>query len=410
MLRRAPVSVLLIALALGVGWGLAHGEGSAEYTDTREAMGTFVMIRAFAESEEQAQEAFDDAFAAIAKVDDLMSTYREESELSRLNRGEAGRETAVSSELFTVLTRAMEISELSQGAFDVTVGPVLEVWKHAGERGTLPREEELREALACVGYEKIALDREKRTVTIPEGMRIDLGAIAKGYAVDLAVRALQQAGLSSFIVNAGGDLYAEGTREGSGGEPWRIFVQDPAGGEPVKTLKRLVLVGRAAATSGHYYRYTKIDSPRRLLIVFGLAGIVMHTAFLLRRSSLRGDRDRRRAHAGLWGIVIPYAVFATLVVMGAGARKRYSHIVDPRTGWPVQDVAASVTVIAPGTMDADALATALSVLGPDRAEEIMDRMNAQEEDAPYAAFIVTGKAGRYKYWSTGSFGQYAGED
>ncbi|MFH0962605.1 MAG: FAD:protein FMN transferase [Planctomycetota bacterium] len=315
-----------------------------EYVETRECMGTFVTIRLFAEGEETANGGLERAFKEIEQVNAVMSTHIEESELSRLNREADGTLRKVSPELFHVIERAFAMSELTEGAFDVTVRPSLELWREAAKRGAPPSAEEIAEALTFVGYGKVKLASEEHAVALPTGMSIDLGGIAKGYAVDLASEALRKAGITSFLINAGGDLFAEGLR--ADGRPWRIYIQDPWSEKEVKTLRRIVLVGRSAATSGHYYRFTEI------------------------------------------------------------AGHRYSHIVDPRTGMPVEGVAASATAIGLNALETDALATALCVLGGKKAEEVVERVNGEEGSQAAAAFIITGSREKHTFTATRTFAQY----
>jgi len=334
----------VLTLALCASGGRAHGLDKLQ--DAREIMGTLVTVIVFAPDADSGTKALDEAFSEIKSVDDLMSTWREDTELSRLNAlaGEGPKE--VSSELFEVLSRSMEISKLTEGAFDVTVGPFIELWKAAAKRDAPPTEIELGRVRKLVGYEKVLLDGENGTVVLPEGMSIDLGAVAKGYAVDRAARALRALGIEAFLIEAGGDLFAAGLYPDTPPRPWSVGVKDPFDPDWRKLIRGLSMVDRAAATSGHYYRSVTVGGVQ------------------------------------------------------------YSHIIDPRTGKPVQGVASSVTVIAPTCTDADALATALSVLGADRAEDLLAKMNADLADNPFAAFIITGDEDHPAFAHTTAFAQY----
>jgi len=309
-------------------------------------MGTLVTVIVFAPDATSGKEALEEAFSEIKSVDDLMSTWREDTELSRLNASAGEGPKEVSEELFEVLSRSMEISRLTEGAFDVTVGPLIGLWKAAAERDALPTELELARARKRVGYEKLVLNEEKLTVALPQGMSIDLGAVAKGYAVDRAARALRALGIRSFLIEAGGDLFAAGQYPDTPPRPWSVGVKDPFDPDWRKLIRGLSMVDRAAATSGHYYRSVTIGGVQ------------------------------------------------------------YSHIIDPRTGRPVEGVASSVTVIAPTCTDADALATALSVPGADRAEALLARMNSDLADNPFAAFIITGDEDHPAFAHTSAFAQY----
>jgi len=249
------------------------------------------------------------AFARIRQLGAALSDYDPQSELRRLcdTAGE-GKAIAVSEDLFRVLARAEEISRRSEGAFDVTVGPVVNLWRRARRTRQLPTPERLQAARQLVDYRNIRLDPQHRTVELVRpGMRLDLGGIAKGYIVDEALAVLKQHGISRVMIEAGGDI---GLGEPPPGKPgWRIGIAPSAPGAPPRLT--LWLSGTAVATSGDMWQYVEI-----------------------------GDR-------------------------------RYSHIVDPHTGLGLTDH-STVTVVAREGIAADALATAVSVLGPQRGLALID--------------------------------------
>ncbi len=255
-------------------------------------MGTTVAITVLDQNETRALEAIEAAFAEVVRVDHLMSTWREMSQVSQLNR--EGR-VAAGPELIHVLEQARTVSEISGGAFDVTVKPLLDLFSSSfAEAGEPPSLTELDACLQLIGYRQIAVDGDQ--VSLPAGVEITLGGIAKGYAIDLAVAALELGGIDHGLVNAGGDLGALGDRVG---EPWRLAVRDPL--EPEGLLATISLAGNAVATSGGYERFFD-------------------------------------------------------------AGQKWHHLIDPRTGRSAAGV-ASVTVTAGSALDADALATAVFVLG-----------------------------------------------
>ncbi len=266
-------------------------------------MGTRVRIVLYAPGPEEATDAVRAAFAEVAAVDAAMSDYRPDSELSILSRsaGEEGRK--VSEPLFEVLSAAQRVARDSDGAFDVTVGPLVALWRRARREKKLPDPFELWVARSTVGYKLLQLDPATRTARLGErGMFLDLGGIAKGYACDRAVAALTRRGVTRAMVDAGGGMAL--------GDPppdapaWRIQV----GG----TSKLLLLSRCGVATSGDWEQYVEVGG------------------------------------------------------------KRYSHIVDPKTGLGLVD-SATVTVVARDGMEADAWSTALSVLGPDRGLRAAER-------------------------------------
>jgi thiamine biosynthesis lipoprotein len=263
-----------------------------------------VRITVYAPSEAIANPALAAAFARIRQLDRIFSHYDPDSELSRLCRNaRPGQRLSVSPEICEVLAHAADVSRRSDGAFDVSVGPFLDLWRRSKRSGRLPPADELENARQRVGYEHIRLDVQARTVELaaPE-MRLDLGAIAKGYATDEALRVLATFGLTRALVDAGGDLSVGEPPPGQTG--WRIGIaplEDP-NAAPQKFLQ---FAHGGVATSGDSSQFLEIDGVR------------------------------------------------------------YSHIVNPRTGLGLT-THSSVTVVAPSGMAADSLASAVSVLGPDK--------------------------------------------
>lgn len=273
---------------------------------TEMIMGTLVEITAIPANEKAIKEAFNE----MRRMDALMNIYKEESEVSILNREGKIR---VSKETLEVIKKSIEFSKLTGGAFDITCGPLVNLWKRANKKKKLPTAEQIKEAVSLVGYKKLAL--EGSWIRFKEkGMQIDLGGIAKGYAVDKAIEALKKNGVKQALVNAGGDLYALG--KASQGEKWRIGIQHPR--QEGKILTIIKVKDEAVATSGDYQRY------------FMLKG------------------------------------------------KRFAHIVNPMTGWTVQDVPMSVTIIAPDATSADALATGVFVLGPEKGMKLIESLSGIE--------------------------------
>jgi len=277
---------------------------------SRLLMGTVVEIKVVGKDQAKAKEAINKAFDEIEKVNSLMSTYIEESEVSLLNReGEA----KVSKETLEVIEEALKISSLSQGAFDITVKPLLDLWKKAKNEAKLPLKEELNKTLSLVNFKNIEIREDTVSFKVP-GMKIDLGGIAKGYAVDRAIEALKEAGIENALVNAGGDIYVLGLR--SSKKPWKIGIQHPR--EKNKILAKVKVTNKAVTTSGDYERYFTLDG------------------------------------------------------------KRYSHIISPKTGYPAGEVPMSVSIIAQNCALADALATACFVLGPDEGIKLIESLGQVE--------------------------------
>jgi thiamine biosynthesis lipoprotein len=272
-------------------------------------MGTLFRIVLYAADAGTAIKASRAAFDRVAALDDIMSDYRADSELMRLCQQAAGPPVKVSDDLFRVLVAAQDIAERSDGAFDVTVGPVVRLWRAARRSRRLPDPQRLAEAERHVGFQRTRLDPQARTVQLVErGMLLDLGGIAKGYAADAALAVLRESGINRALVAGGGD----------------IAVGDP----PPQKEGWSIGIAQLDATSG---------APSRF--------VTLHNAAI----STSGDAEQ---HVEIGGV-------------------RYSHIVDPKTGQALTG-RRSATVIAPNCTTSDALATAVCVLGPQRGVALID--------------------------------------
>jgi len=170
-------------------------------------MGTLFTITLYAADGKKAEEAADLAFRRVAELEDIMSDYRADSELMRLCDQPWGKPVPLSADLFAALERSEKVSKLSDGAFDVTVGPYVRLWRFARKRKVLPTAEELARARAAVGWQKLRLDERAHTATLlVPNMRLDLGSIGKGYAADQALRVLNSRGIDRAVVAASGDI------------------------------------------------------------------------------------------------------------------------------------------------------------------------------------------------------------
>ena len=288
-----------------------------QYTEVH--MGVQTRLVVYAASEKRAQSAAKAAFARIEALENAMSDYRPSSEINRLCRDAVHRPTPVSPDLFRVLLRAREIAERSGGAFDPTIGPIIALWRKARKEGRLPPIADLEAARARVGWQYIALDRRHRTVTLTkEGMRLDLGGIAKGYTCDAALEVLKRHGIQSALVEMGGDIVVGAKPPGTAG--WRI-----------QTGPVLQVYGDGVDDSPH-------GADDGVLTVANCA------------VSTSGDTEQFVEFAGV----------------------RYSHIVDARTGLGITSRFA-VTVIAPRGELSDGLSTAVSAMGPEAGLRLVER-------------------------------------
>ena len=218
----------------------------ALHKDSRFLMGTIVEVIS------PDSRAADIVFKEVERIDALLSIYKEESEISQLNK--QGKIKASADMLF-VVKRAGEFWSQTQGAFDVTVGPLVKLWGFYDRNYRVPKDPEIKEISKLIGFDKLSIDDNIIAFKI-KNMKIDLGAIAKGYAVDCAVKKLKAAGISSALINAGGDIYCLGDKRGN---PWRVAIKTGKGSNPVEYLE---LMDKAVATSGNYEQYFSVNNVR----------------------------------------------------------------------------------------------------------------------------------------------------
>lgn len=221
-------------------------------------MGTIFDITAVGNNEKVLEDTAKKAFDEIRRIDALMSRYKEGSEVSLVNKNAGISYVKVGNEIIEVLKEAKRISELSEGAFDVTIGPLTNLWGFDEEKRVVPPREKIEELRKLVNYRKLRIDEAASTAYLEDkGMMVDLGGIAKGYAVSRAVKIFEDAGIKDVIINAGGNLNLKG---GKNGRPWRIGIQDPR--NEGKLIGRLEITDISIATSGDYQRYFIKDGVR----------------------------------------------------------------------------------------------------------------------------------------------------
>jgi thiamine biosynthesis lipoprotein len=298
---------LLPCLLLGAEPADGPKPGRFEFAETH--MGSEFKIVLYTSHESIARSASRAAFVRIAALDATLSDYQPESELMQLCAHAGGPPVPVSADLFEVLDRSRVMYERSDGAFDVTVGPVVRLWRRARRDHKMPDAAVLAHARALVGSDKLRLDPQARTVQLLKpGMKLDVGGIAKGYACGEAIAVLKKNGIESALVAGSGDIVVSAAPPGA--PDWTIGIaplEDPTA--PPRRFLRLT--DAAVSTSGDAERFVEIDG------------------------------------------------------------KRYAHIVDPRTGLGVVD-RASVTVVAPTGATADSLDTAVYVMGPRRGLALVE--------------------------------------
>jgi thiamine biosynthesis lipoprotein len=302
-MNTAPLCASMCALALAAGLAFAALEPFSHPVRT---MGTTANVTIVDTDSARAGAAARAAHRALQHVDSLMSNWTTTSEVARLNRVAGSEETVVHPEVARVIERALAVGAESEGAFDITVEPLVRAWGFLGGTPHVPDSAAVRAAFALIGARHVRFDAASRTLRFGrEGVRIDLGGIAKGYGADAAARALRAAGVEDALVDLSGNMVALGRPPGA--DAWRIGIRDPRDRMPY--FARLALSGRAIATSGKYEQFV------------------------------------------------------------ADGGRTYGHILDPRTGVPAEGLIA-VTVLAADAMTADAWGTALFVLGPAHARRL----------------------------------------
>ncbi len=308
---------------------------------TGRTMGTIYHIKVIAWFHKDLSSLEEAIAGRLQTINQSMSTYLPDSEISRFNALErTGEKFAVSEDFYHVMAVAQNLHELTGGAWDGTVKPLVDLWGF-GNKGEppdrLPPAQTIKALLARTGFGHIDVSQPGYLIKNSGGVTLNLASIAKGYGVDEVARVVHRAGFEDFLVEIGGEVYAAGVR--LDGNPWRVGINRPERGAPVNAVHKVVaLKNRAFATSGDYRNYFELDG------------------------------------------------------------RFYSHILDPRTGYPVQNGVVSVSVLADNCTLADGLATAVMVLGPEQGVAVMRRLEHVE-----GLVIVRGAHGDYREYVTPGF-------
>lgn len=279
-------------------------------------------------------------YAVLNQVDEAMSTYQDDSDLMRLNRGPIHTSLPVSDELMYLLELSRQICSASSGAFDITVGALVNLWGFGPDTkpDAIPAEEQIAILKTLTGQHLIHLDINSKTVRKDSPVMLDLSAIAKGYAADKVAAYLESQGVLSYMVEVGGEIRLRGPK--ANGEPWRVAIESPKGLREVYGV--LSLNEAAMATSGDYRNYFEKDG------------------------------------------------------------RRYSHTIDPRTGYPVTNTLASVSVIAENAALADGWATAMMVLGPEEGSKVAEQLQL-------AVYFITKTPDGFADWASTAFKNVSGK-
>jgi thiamine biosynthesis lipoprotein len=308
----------------------------------RPVMGTLTNITVVAGDADTAQKSIVAAFEQFKEVERLMSYHDINSKINEINRTAYGTPLKVDESIFQVLNKAVEFSRLTDGAFDITVAPLIDLWNAAADANELPTKEDIQAAMEKVGSDKLILDPNQKTVQFAvEGMKLDLGGIAKGYAIDKAIQAIQQVGALGAMVDVGGDIRVFG-KPPRNKRYWSIGLQDPQDTSdtilPGSYLLVLKVKDAAVTTSGDYRRFVTIQG------------------------------------------------------------QKHSHIIDAATGQSARDM-SSVTIITDTALKADALATAVTVLGLEKGLNLIETL-------PNTEAILISSAPDYKILKSSAADKY----
>ena len=295
---------------------ISHAQDVKRITVSKEQklMGAPFEIMVVVQNEEIGYIHIDQALAEIARIEKMVSSMDSGSETNLINKNAGIKPVKVSAELFGLIQRAVQVSEITDGALDITYAPLDRIWRFDGTMERMPIAEDIDHSLAYVGYGKIILNAKERTVFLKEkGMKISLAALGKGYAIDRAKQLLVSKGVVAGMINASGDLTTWGSK--ASGKKWMLAIANPLNNNEIYTW--LPIIESSVATSESYRKFVKVDG------------------------------------------------------------QKYSHIMDPRTGYPVRGL-KKVLVFHKNAELSDALATAIMVMGKDAGISLIDQLGGAE--------------------------------
>jgi FAD:protein FMN transferase len=284
------------------------------YTQVLKLMGSKFEITAVSPDQSKALMAINACVQEIQRIEALISEWDSTSQTASINRWAGIQPVQVSAELFGLIDRSLKVSQLTQGAFDISYAAMDKIWKFDGSMTQMPTEEAIKASVGKIGYQKIILNKDSLSVFLKEkGMKIGFGAIGKGYAANRGQIIMQKLGIQSGMVNAGGDLKAWGKEPL--GEDWKIGIADP--NDKLKPIAWLGVSNTSVVTSGNYEKFVTFNG------------------------------------------------------------QKYTHIIDPRTGMPAFGL-KSVTIVCPDAELADALATAVFVMGKEAGISLINQLKNVE--------------------------------
>lgn len=318
MLRMLLAS-LVLSLAVISGCASDQKSSLEKYSETKMLMGTIVQIDVCRDDQNASKikSAYDGVWRRMEDISSRMNVFDEHSDVAKINNSNL-KPVSIGADTYRVLKDSIYFARTTKGAFDITVWPLIKLWRESEEDNILPSRQQIKTARAAVGFENIQLLADNHVKLLNGETKVDLGAIAKGYAIDEAARIFREHGIRNFFIDAGGDIYVGGRN--CIDELWHIGIRDPR--DKSRILDVVAVTDSAVATSGNYEQYYEIQN------------------------------------------------------------EQWSHIINPVTGYPQKGV-ISTTVIAPKAIQADALATALCVLGGDVGTKYIDTLKE-----PYASLII----------------------
>ncbi|MBW6481579.1 MAG: FAD:protein FMN transferase [Vicingaceae bacterium] len=280
------------------------------YKQVLKLMGTRFEITAVSDNEILAKNSIDSAIKEIQRIENLISSWKPTSQTSLINENAGIKLVKVDKELLNLIVRSKKISDLTEGVFDISFASVTNLWRFDGTQNTLPSDEDIAFSVSKINYKNIIVDEQNQTVFLKEkGMRIGFGAIGKGYAANRGKLIMQELGITNGVVNAAGDLITWGKMENNA--DWSIGIANPK--EKDKVMGWLIISDMAVVTSGNYEKFFTVEG------------------------------------------------------------KKYSHIINPTTGWPATGT-KSVTIICADAEIADALATSVFILGPEKGLTLINKL------------------------------------
>lgn len=316
MKNKKVLMTILTGLFLIVLAGCGSKEETAKinkepYSDQQSLLGTYVQVRIYDDGK---KDVLDKAFARVKELGDKITVNEKGSEIDAINEQAGIKPVKVSDDVYPLIKRAYEYSEDSSGGFDMAIGPITQLWHIGFDDARKPSQEEIDQALKLVDYHKVKLNDEDQTVYLEEkGMQLDLGAIAKGYITDEVVKVLEDNGVTTAIVDLGGNVFVLGHSPRGKDMDWNVGIQDPnkARNTVVGTVQES---NKTLVTSGIYERYLKVDG------------------------------------------------------------ETYHHLFDPKTGYPFDNDIAGVTVITKKSIDGDGLSTAVFSMGVKKGLEYAESL------------------------------------